>query len=414
VGHAPRTHRAARLGAVTMRVLLVSAEYPPQPGGVGDYTALLAKHLAESGASVAVLTSGDGSVVDDGVVRVHRTVARWHWDVVRTVRATLTDERPDVLHIQYQTGMYGMHPGINALPNLLGRRNGGQGRPAIVTTFHDLLHPYLFPKAGPLRPQVTRHLARASMTAIATNGADLATLRGWGANAALIPIGSNIPLALNVDRDAIRARYGVPPDALLLTTFGLVQHTKGLDTLVDALDVLRSAGRMVHLLLVGGGSAAIESISSQTETMTHTGALPADDVALALAASDVCLLPYDDGASPRRGSLLAALTQGVPVVTTRPHRGVYDGLPELRDGDGALFVPPRDPRALAEAVCHIADNRNRNRNRTLAGRLAVGARAYAAQFAWPEIARQTLAVYARIGAAPMPVAALATGAGVER
>lgn len=395
-----------------MRVLLVSAEYPPQPGGVGDYTALLAKHLAAAGASVAVLTSGDGAVVDDSAVRVHRTVARWNWGVLRAVHATLMHERPDVLHIQYQTGMYGMHPAVNALPNLLGRRNGGQARSRVVTTFHDLLHPYLFPKAGPLRLQVTRHLARASSATIATNGADRATLRGWGANAALIPIGSNIPRALNVDRDAVRARYGVPSDALLLTTFGLVQHTKGLDTLIDALGALRSAGRTVHLLLIGGGSAAAECTNSQTGMMTRTGALPADDVAWALAAGDVCVLPYDDGASPRRGSLLAALTQGVPVVTTRPQRGVYDGLPELHDGDGALFVPPRDPRALAEAVHRITDDRNRDR--MLAGRLALGARAYAARFAWPEIARQTLAVYARSTAAPMPVATLATGAGIER
>ena len=189
---------------MAMRVLLISAEYPPVPGGIGDYTALLARHLAAAGAAVSVLTSGSGEILHDGDVTVFPVMRRWDWRVARIVRETVALVRPDVLHLQYQTGMYGMHPAINLLPSpkpFPGRGSvyryapDSPSRSWFVTTFHDLLPPYLFPKAGPLREYVTYRLARESDAVIGTNGVDVAKLGQWNRHATLIPIGSNIPAA---------------------------------------------------------------------------------------------------------------------------------------------------------------------------------------------------------------------------
>jgi colanic acid/amylovoran biosynthesis glycosyltransferase len=63
-------------------------------------------------------------------------------------------------------------------------------------------------------------------------------------------------------------------------------------------------------------------------------------------------------------ALMEAMAAGVPVVATR-----LSGIPELvRDGEGGLLVPERDPAALAEAMERLA------RDPTLGGRLAEGAR----------------------------------------
>src|SRR5581483_4152083 len=55
--HSPNP--GGNLGAGARRagcsVLFLAGEYPPRPGGVGDYTALLAAHLADQGVRVAVL-----------------------------------------------------------------------------------------------------------------------------------------------------------------------------------------------------------------------------------------------------------------------------------------------------------------------------------------------------------------------
>jgi glycosyltransferase involved in cell wall biosynthesis len=396
-----------------MRVLLISAEYPPTPGGVGDYTALLATHLAAAGATVTVLTSGSGGTEQVGAITVLRRVPRWGWAIADIVHGVIRSVRPDVVHLQYQTGMYGMHPAMNFLPDRLSwyvpvlhvLRSELSWEFRFIATFHDLRTPYLFPKAGPLRTFVVQHLARVSKVAIATNGADYATLKGWRANVALIPIGSNIPAASGVDTQIVRSQYGIASDAVLLTTFGLLNQSKGIDTVLDALAILQRGGARVHLLLVGAGAGANDPTNRATETaldaqiaangltgsVTRTGPLPAGDVARALAASDVCLLPYRDGASPRRGSLLAALTQGVPVITTEPSAHAYDGLPALNDNEDTLFVPSGDRDALANAVLRILNDGS------LASRLRLGAAAYAAQFAWPTIADKTLALYGTLG-----------------
>ena len=46
-----------------MRLLLVTAEFPSIPGGVGDYTLHLGHALVRSGHEVCVVTSADSRVV---------------------------------------------------------------------------------------------------------------------------------------------------------------------------------------------------------------------------------------------------------------------------------------------------------------------------------------------------------------
>ncbi|MCA1723559.1 MAG: glycosyltransferase, partial [Thermomicrobia bacterium] len=249
----------------------------------------------------------------------------WGWSNVDAVHKVMRSFRPDIVHLQYQTGMYGMHPATNFLPDRLAWHLpllhilpiDLDGNFRFVTTFHDLRHPYLFPKAGPLRPWVTRHLACASNVAIGTNGTDVALLRKWRANGVLIRIGSNIPAASIRDARAIHARYGIPVAAPLLTTFGLLNQSKGIETVIDALAALRREGMDAHLLLIGAGAGMNDPTNHATEAdvdrqcaaggltafVHRTGPLPAAEVAAALAASDVCVLPYRDGASPRRSMM---------------------------------------------------------------------------------------------------------------
>ena len=385
-------------------VLLVSPEYPPVPGGIGDYTALLARRLGLTGATVTVLTSGTGSDErDESGTLVLRHVPYWGWRLAARVWRAACRVNAQIVHIQYQTGMYEMHPAVTMLPLLIGKQF------RVVTTFHDVRPPYLFPKAGLLRNGVTRFLACTSDATIATNGTDTATLRRWGARPVLVPIGSNIPAITDPEqtpeaRQRFCVRYGIAPDAVLLTTFGLLNQSKGLDTIINTLALLREGGTPAHLLLIGAGAGGNDPTNRATDTalsaritatgltpfVSRTGPLPAREVADALAWSDVCLLPYRDGASPRRGSLLAALAQGVPVITTIPEGEAYDGLPPLTDA-AVAFVPPDNVAAMVTAVRHILIDTNH------AAQLRLGARSYAAHFDWEAIARSTLAVYDSMG-----------------
>ncbi|NWG22026.1 MAG: glycosyltransferase family 4 protein [Chloroflexi bacterium] len=377
-----------------MKIALLSAEYPPCPGGVGDYTRHLGMALAQRGHQVIVLTGTPGTVADGGTPRVFRlALDRWNFRCWGAVRRALADLRPDVLHIQYQTGAYGMHPAINFLPGRLRMR---ADRPRIVVTAHDLLPPYLFPKAGPLRDRVTRRLMIDADATVATNEEDAAQLCRWGVAEAhrapeVIPIGANIGVAPppGYERGAWRRHLGIAPDETLIAYFGLISRSKGLDTLVQALAHLPDTFR---LLIIGGEATAPSdrayaaeirrriAADDLTRRVIVTGHCHEADVSAHLLAADMAALPFADGASFRRGSLLAVLTHGIPTVTTR-------GAAALRDEEHALITPPGDATALAGAIVRLANDM------MLRSRLGEAGRALAAPFSWPAIAARHEQLY---------------------
>src|SRR5205809_5509793 len=96
---------AAAGGERPLSVLFLAGEYPPRPGGVGDYTALLAQHLADQGLRVAVLATCDApqripthhsSLITHHAVPVWRAVPRWDWRRGPTVLAAARAARADI------------------------------------------------------------------------------------------------------------------------------------------------------------------------------------------------------------------------------------------------------------------------------------------------------------------------------
>src|SRR5262249_24801174 len=143
-------------------------------------------------------------------------------------------EKLDIINIQFQTAAFGMSPVVHFLPDVI------RSIP-VVTTFHDLRYPYLFPKAGGLRDWIVRHLAKASQGVIVTNHEDCEGLKGLK-KVELIPIGSNILQSLPADFDpqCWREKAGAKPGEFLIAYFGLINRSKGLGTLLEALHTLKA------------------------------------------------------------------------------------------------------------------------------------------------------------------------------
>lgn len=402
-----------------MRIGLISGEYPPMQGGVGDYTNELSKALAALGVAVSVITSVKGQ--GTGHLSLFPNIEKWDWRCWRGIMSIARDVRADILHIQYQAAAYGMHPAINFLP--LRMRLASAGHPRTVVTFHDLRVPYLFPKAGPLRWQVVLALARGSDAVVVTNEKDRwvleGELKGTQRHPAglgrvlsrprlfLIPIGSNIKpvLPAGYDRAAQRARWGMGPDDILLCHFGFMNERKGIETLLHALKALTneaSPAGDLRLLMIGGkvGSSdptnvaylrRVEGLIAElglTERVLWTDFVSPEEVTACFAAADVCVLPYREGASFQHGTLMAALAHGVPIVTTGQTANSKLQTPkELRDGENMVLVPPDDAQALAAAIRTLAGSPELRR------RLGEGARELSRLFDWERIAAQHLEVY---------------------
>ncbi|HRJ69728.1 MAG TPA: glycosyltransferase, partial [Beijerinckiaceae bacterium] len=150
------------------------------------------------------------------------------------------------------------------------------------------------------------------------------------------------------------ARRGdVPSDPLRLVAVGRAVAKKGFDDLLQALALLPAD---LHWRLVHIGSGELRSdlkalsenlgIASRVE---FRGALPQEAVIAALREADLFVLPCKEGDAGDRDGLpnviLEAATQALPILSTN-----FAGVPEfVTDGVNGRLVPPRAPRALADA-----------------------------------------------------------------
>jgi glycosyltransferase involved in cell wall biosynthesis len=391
-----------------LSVLQVSGEYPPDPGGVGDYTRLLARALIARGNHCSVLTGRSVAAHappslpgEPPIIPVARD---WSWRSLDSVVAAIREHKPGIVHIQYQTGAYGMRPAINFLPVRLRRLNP---RPRVVVTAHDLWMPYLLPKAGAIRRWVTRRLLEDADAVIVTNAEDQRRLAGEGTPdrdrylartgiaAEVIPIGSNIMPAPPDDfqRDHWRGAHGVREGEVVAVFFGLPTPSKGLRELVLAMARLPAN---LRLHIVGGEPqhpqervylAHVRATIAEHK-LEHrifwSGYVDPPAVSAHLLASDIGVLPFFDGASYRRGSLLAMLAHALPVITTRPPAPL---IPPLVDGEHALLVTPGEESELVDAITRLASDA------PLREQLARNGRALSEHFTWPAIAAAHVKLY---------------------
>lgn len=373
-----------------MKIGFISGEFPPMPGGVGDFTRVLAERIGELGGDVYILSRPGSS---SQTLKVS-TIKGWGLGGVRVMRSWVREHGIDIVNLQYQTAAFDMSPFIHFLPDVLAA--------PVVTTFHDLRHPYLFPKAGPLRDWIVMRLARSSAGVITTNQEDDLRLRSLP-HRRLIPLGSSIPRADCGQGDATswRSLAGAAAASFVLGHFGFVKAVKGVDYLIEALASLRAEGHDLRLLFIGSRQNQVDSSADASylqglderiaklglaDAIAWTGYLPDHDVAACFKAVDLVALPYADGASYRRSSLLSAIHNGCPILTTETSVKVES----FNHGCNLWLVPPRSAAALEEAIRQLM------RDRDQLMRLRAGAAQLSRHFDWDDIARETIAFYETI------------------
>ncbi len=378
-----------------MHVILISGEFPPSPGGVGSYTAQLAAHLVAAGVDISVVavhSPRDAPTDLDPGYNLLRLTQSWGRTANRRLHRLADSGDHTWVHVQYQTGAFHMNPRIN-----LAARGWRQRGLRVAWTYHDLLPPYLWPKIGrTVRDWVTFRPAHFAEAVISTNPQDCARLQAAGFHAWEIPVPSLMP-ACHGDAEelaAVRVAYGLSPDDLLLGHVGLALPGKGIQTLVEALRVLRRRGEPARLLLIGGragqGTQADRDFragllrqiqrSGMADWVTWTGYLDNAAASAAMACCDMMVMPFTAGASARNSSLMACLAQGSVTITTTPQDARLLP-PELPT------VPPQRPVALANLIQETFHSPERQHKARQAAATAIQGRT------WDDVIRLHLQIY---------------------
>lgn len=196
----------------------------------------------------------------------------------------------------------------------------------------------------------------------------------------------------------VRLERGVsdPQAPLRLLYIGRLVRTKGLFEILEALRLLRGCGPATRLVIAGSGPDEQELRQSARalgleDIVTFAGAAFGERKVQLLAEAEVLLLPsYHLEGLPY--ALLEGMAAGLVPVVTR-----IGAIPDVaQQGAHGLFVPPRDPEALARAIQSLAADR------ALLARLGEASRQRAAtDYSVERLANDFTALY-RVLAGPRP------------
>lgn len=222
---------------------------------------------------------------------------------------------------------------------------------------------------------------RQAGAVIAVSDAVGAHLAGLGVCTVIVRNGLPVPQPAA----GARAALGVEQDAMLIGGIGRLSTQKGWDVLCRAAPALRAQcpGAVVAIVGEGPERAALEPLAREHDVRL-LGAR-AQGAAL-LGAFDVLAAPSRFEGLPLVP--IEALHAGVPIVAAD-----IDGLRDVV-GDAGVLVAPDDAAALGEALGRLAADPQQRAE--LAGR---GRARAAALFGVERMARETLAVYERLGLA---------------
>ncbi|HUT35644.1 MAG TPA: glycosyltransferase family 4 protein [Planctomycetota bacterium] len=173
---------------------------------------------------------------------------------------------------------------------------------------------------------------------------------------------------------------------------GRFSPEKGLRYLLEALPAIVARFPQVRVVLVGtdepddGEFHQMARRLGVAEHVTFGGVVAREALPAMYAEADLLVAP-----SLAEGHPLApveALASGTPVVGSD-----IPGLNEtVSDGSNGLLVPPRDPAALAEALCRVLGDE------ALLDRLTRAARPSVERYAWEPRIRELAEVHARLTA----------------
>jgi phosphatidylinositol alpha-1,6-mannosyltransferase len=362
-------HPAGQVAQETVRVLVLTPDFPPARGGIQSLVHGLVRHWQSIDASVLTIDTPGAREFD----------------------------RNESIHIR-RIGTPGIlgHRGGRALLNLAAVVEARRFRPHAVLSAHIVTSPaawairhalgvpfvqYLHFGEGNTRPGLARFAVRqaAGVVAVSRSTEALALARGaTPGKVHRIPPGVELPEPAGAPRS---------PRPLMVTVSRLHDPYKGHDVLIRALPWIRARVPDVLWVVIGDGrlrphyERAVDDVGL-SDHVRFLGTVSDSERDAWLDRAHVFVMPSRsaaDGQGEGFGiAYLEAAAHGLPSVA-----GNVDGtLDAVVDGETGLLVDPTDPAAVAGALIELLLDQR------LAERLGRAAAARAQTFGWPGISAQ--------------------------
>jgi glycosyltransferase involved in cell wall biosynthesis len=262
---------------------MVSGSRPPDFCGIGDYADMLTRALNAAGTPTELFHTSD-----------------WRWHRLPAIARALAASRADLFHIQYPTLGYRR----SMVPVLM---------PQFVRTAPWVVSLQEFSVYRRIRQVALLPFALADAV-VFTNGIERERFKRMApwmrAPAEAIMIGSNIPVGTTRTRDMRLVAY-----------FGQISPDKNLEEFVVLAHRARQTGAPFRFRLIGGIPAkfqdyAVPFLARAREVGIEVESdLSPEAVADRLANIGAVYLPFPDGVSIKRSSLMAGMLNGTVILS---------------------------------------------------------------------------------------------------
>ena len=339
---------------------MITCEYPPQTGGVSDYTELVARRFAACGDEVHVWCPLQGASISG--VTVHGILGRVRAGDLRRLGSALNAfPAPRRLLVQWVPHGYGLRSMNVPFCLWLWMRASLHGD-EVELMVHEA---YLAFGEGSWRQNVVAAVHRV-MTVMLLRAARRVwvSIPTWedrlrpyrlGSHATFhwLPVPSNIPVSAQPSEIAAMRQAYLCGRRFLVGHFGIYSEMSA-RLLKEIVPPLLDRVPEAVMLLIGKDSekhrdALIALAPHHRPRIQATGVLAAAALSRHLASCDLAIQPYPDGVSARRGSAMAVLAHGLPLVTTAGRLTE----PLWLDSRAVEAVPAGDAREFVEATCRL-------------------------------------------------------------
>ena len=266
------------------KILLVTGSYPPDVCGVGDYSKKLLESLNKESDIVELFYKKKWGVIN-------------LFSYIKEIKS----KKADLIHFQYPTEGYG----YSILPLLLMLFLPKKKR---IITIHELSNRTLKAKI------FTLLLLFLNNNIIVTNEVENNYIKKIPIlkrkKTFVINIGSNIPASTNSFKNFSERKFD-------LAYFGHIRPVKGLESFIS---VSKSLDASKKCVVIGQNlnkyQSYLEELQVKSGNVSYILNGLVSETAENLSDCKIVYLPFPDGVSSRRGSLMAAALNGCIIITT--------------------------------------------------------------------------------------------------
>jgi len=344
-----------------LRKIVLIGPMPPYRGGISRFSASLAEELLEMGHDVKVVSfrkqypkllypgkaekdyTQDLSKVNTNFVYSPFCLKDWRKTVIQIERFL-----PDIVIYQWWTTFWA--PATSWLIH-------GLNKAEISTKI--LIHNAFPHESTWLDKKLTTWALRGGRSFVTMTEIQAERLRSAVSSQAELvtvphPVYKQFPVS-GLSKVEVRKKFGIPLEVPLALFFGFVRPYKGLNTLIEAMRLLKSKGSNIHLLVAGefwddqdAYENQITELGVQDMVTIRASYIPETEASQFFEAADLFVAPYLAGT--QSGSVKVAMSYGLPIVVTDV---ITDPL-VLEYKRGLSVVKNGDPEELAEKINDIS------------------------------------------------------------